>query len=253
MSRRVFFGALWLIVSGASLAVGQTTSSPVVSSGIAINIAGMENSDDIGVALQLLMVMTLLTLAPSLIMLTTSFTRIVIVLSFVRTAMGVNQAPSNQIIIGLGLFLTFFIMTPSMDRIYGEAIEPYLNKEIKSTEALSIASQEMKAFMLGQTREDNIEWMLSMANMGSTTIEELPMRIVIPAFILSELKTAFQMGFMIFVPFLVIDFIISASLMSMGMMMMPPTMIALPFKILLFVLVDGWNLVVSSLVKSFLL
>lgn len=195
--------------------------------------------------------MTLLTLAPSIIMLMTSFTRIVIVLGFVRNALGVQSAPSNQIIIGLSLFLTFFLMSPIWDRIYTDSAKPYMEKQITSTDALEKASVHMRSFMLKQTRPSDIEFFLKLASIGSGAPSDIPMRVVIPAFILSELRTAFQMGFMIFVPFLIIDFIVASTLMAMGMMMMPPAIISLPFKLLLFVLVDGWYLVVRSLVESF--
>ena len=206
---------------------------------------------DVSVAVQIVILMTLLTLAPSIIMLMTSFTRIVIVLGFVRQAIGVPAAPSNQIVIGLSLFLTFFIMTPVIDRIHDDALQPYFDGKIKSAEAFTRAQEPLKAFMLRQTRTRDIEFFLELGGDGPTAVKELPMRVVIPAFVLSELQTAFQMGFLVFLPFLVIDFLVSTVLMALGMMMMPPTIVALPFKLLLFVLVDGWELVVRSLVQSF--
>lgn len=244
------FCIYFLLFTSVLVAQDNTGSASGVP-GFSLTFGSGDDAQDFSTALQLMLLMTFLTLAPSMIILMTSFTRIVIVLGFVRTAMGVNQAPSNQIIIGLAIFLTFFIMTPTLDRLNENVLEPLSNKEITSKEAMTLASAEMKAFMLTQTREKNIEFMLSLANMGQTTVKDLPMRVIIPAFILSELQTAFQMGFMLFVPFIVIDFIIASALMAMGMMMMPPTMIALPFKILLFVLIDGWSLVIGSLVKSF--
>ncbi len=216
-----------------------------------LDISGLDSPGDLSVAIQLLFFMTLLTLAPSIIMLMTSFTRIVIVLGFVRNALGVQSAPANQIIIGLALFLTFFLMAPIWERVYSEAVQPYMDKKITSTQAFDNGSAHLKGFMLKQTRESDIEFFLGLASMGSTLPSDLPMRVVIPAFIMSELRTAFQMGFMIFVPFLIIDFLVASTLMAMGMMMMPPAIISLPFKILLFVLVDGWYLVVRSLVESF--
>ena len=195
--------------------------------------------------------MTLLTLSPSIIMMMTCFTRIVIVLSFVRMAIGVQQAPSNQIVIGLALFMSFFIMASTWDNIYNDAVVPYMEEEITSGQALEAAKEHMKTFMLKQTDEKDVDFMLGMSRLGPMTPDELPMTVVIPSFILSELRTAFQMGFLIYMPFIIVDFIVATTLMSMGMMMMPPVIISMPFKILLFVLVDGWNLVIKSLVNSF--
>ncbi len=221
--------------------------------GLSLNIGleGEGGAGNVSVTVQLVLLMTVLTLAPSLIMLMTSFTRIVIVLGFVRTAIGVPSAPSNQIVIGLALFLTFFIMGPILERTYDGALEPYLNREITSSEAIERASVPMREFMLKQTRTRDLEFFLQLGRFPPTRVDELPMRVVIPAFIVSELQTAFQMGFLIFLPFLVIDVLVSSVLMSLGMMMMPPAIVSLPFKLLLFVLVDGWHLVVQSLVQSF--
>ena len=215
-----------------------------------IQFNGGNDPSDMSIAIQLVIVMTLLALLPSMIMLTTCFTRIVIVLGFVRNALGVSSSPSNQIIIGLSLFLTFFIMGKSWDRIYDDAIHPYMEKRITSQQAFDVGSNYIKTFMLKQTRNSDLEFFLGLS--GSLPKDgSVPLRVVIPSFILSELRTAFQMGFMIFVPFLIIDFLVASILMAMGMMMMPPAMISLPFKLLLFVLVDGWSLVIKSLVHSF--
>jgi flagellar biosynthetic protein FliP len=184
-------------------------------------------------------------------MLMTSFTRIVIVLGFVRSAIGVQGAPSNQILIGMSLFLTFFIMAPVGTRISEDALKPYMEKTISTEEAWERATVPLRAFMLKQTRPSEIDFYLGLAGRGPTKIEDVPLNVIAPAFVVSELRTAFQMGFLIFIPFLVIDFLVASTLMSMGMMMMPPVMISLPFKLLLFVLVDGWHLVVRSLVESF--
>jgi flagellar biosynthesis protein FliP len=232
------------------IAFGQVDTAPATGSGIDITINGGEGKD-LTVAIQLLLVMTLLTFAPALIMLMTSFTRIVIVLSFVRKAVGVQSAPSNQIVIGMALFLTFFIMAPVWEAVYSDAITPYMEGDMTSTEALEAGSVYVKAFMLQQTRDSDLEFFLGISQMGPTSREDLPLKIVAPSFVLSELRTAFQMGFLIFIPFLVVDFLVASTLMSMGMMMMPPAIIAMPFKLLLFVLVDGWYLVISSLVNSF--
>ncbi len=216
-----------------------------------INLEGADRPADLSVAVQLVLMMTLLSVAPSLVLLMTSFTRIVIVLGFVRTALGVPSAPSNQIIIGLSLFLTFFIMGPTFDRINTEAVQPFMNKQITSAEAFDKGAAPLRDFMLKQTRTSNLEYFLQLGGYGPTPVKDLPMRVVIPAFVLSELQSAFQMGFLLFLPFLVIDFLVSSVLMALGMMMMPPNVVSLPFKLLLFVLVDGWRLIVQSLVQSF--
>ncbi len=216
-----------------------------------IGLEGADRPGDLSVAVQLVLLMTLLSVAPSLVLLMTSFTRIVIVLGFVRTALGVPSAPSNQIIVGLSLFLTFFIMGPTFDRIHAEALQPYLDGRMQSGEALEKAAAPLREFMLKQTRTRNLEYFLQLGGYGPTAVKDLPMRVVIPSFVLSELQSAFQMGFLLFLPFLVIDFLVSSVLMSLGMMMMPPNVVSLPFKLLLFVLVDGWHLIVQSLVQSF--
>ncbi len=216
--------------------------------GISLNIQGLDGNEDYSLAIQLVIVMTLLTVAPSILMLTTSFTRIIIVLGFVRNALGLQQAPSNQLIVGLAFFLTLFLMGNVFDKIYTHAALPYIENKITSKQALAEGVEYLKAFMLKQTRPKDLEFFLGLSGAQGSS---LPITTVIPAFILSELKTAFQMGFMIFIPFLVIDFLVASVLMAMGMMMMPPAVLALPFKILLFVLVDGWHLLTQSIVQSF--
>jgi flagellar biosynthetic protein FliP len=206
---------------------------------------------DVDEAIKILAIMTLLTLAPSIILLMTCFTRIAIVLSFVRSALSMQGTPSNQIIVGLSLFLTFFIMAPVWERIDHDALEPYRAKQITSEVALEKATVPIRTFMLKQTRPKDVELFVALARIGPTPPEQLPLKIVIPSFIISELRTAFQMGFLLFVPFILIDLIVATVLMSMGMMMMPPMTISLPLKILLFVLVDGWHLIVSSIIQSF--
>ncbi|GAB4270143.1 MAG TPA: flagellar biosynthetic protein FliP [Opitutae bacterium] len=245
--RLTFFAGLILCFTSV-VAYGQSSGATPIN--FTLNVGAGEGGD-VSVAIQLLFVMTILTLAPSIIILMTSFTRIVIVLGFVRNALGVQQAPSNQIIIGLALFLTFFLMGPLWGNIYSKAVVPYMDGSATSTQALDVGGSYLKSFMLKQTRSGDIEFFLGLAGMGPTDVEEVPFRVVVPAFILSELRTAFQMGFLIFIPFIVIDFIVASTLMAMGMMMMPPVIISLPFKLLLFVLVDGWYLVVRSLVQSF--
>ncbi len=216
-----------------------------------IGLEGQGQTGEVSVAIQIVIIMTLLSVAPSIVLLMTSFTRIVIVLGFVRTALGTPSAPSNQIVVGLSLFLTFFLMGPVIDRVNNEALRPYLDGKITSVQALDNATVPLKQFMLKQTRTRDIEYFLELGGFGPTAVKDLPMRVVIPAFVISELQTAFQMGFLLFLPFLVIDFLVSSVLMALGMMMMPPTTVALPLKLLLFVLVDGWHLVVRSLVQSF--
>jgi flagellar biosynthesis protein FliP len=216
-----------------------------------IGLEGTSQPGQVSVAVQIVIVMTLLSVAPSIVLLMTSFTRIVIVLGFMRTALGTPSAPSNQIIVGLALFLTFFLMGPVFDRVQKEALNPYLDGKITSVEAVDKASTPLKEFMLKQTRTRDVEYFLELGAFPPTAVKDLPMRVVIPAFVISELQTSFQMGFMLFLPFLVIDFLVSTVLMALGMMMMPPTVVALPLKLLLFVLVDGWHLVVKSLMQSF--
>jgi len=244
---------LLALAPGAAVSSAQTVSPtpPPAGAQLTLSLGGEDGAPDLSTSIQMLFLMTLLTLGPSVVIMMSSFTRIVIVLGFVRTALGVQQAPSNQIIIGLGLILSFFIMQPVLDRMNDEALQPYFAKEMTSSEAVSTASVPLKQFMMKQTRVSDIEFFLELAGSGPTTATELPLRIVVPAFVMSEIRSAFQMGFLIFLPFIVIDFLVATTLMSMGMMMMPPVVISLPFKLLLFVLVDGWSLVVRSLVQSF--
>jgi flagellar biosynthesis protein FliP len=241
--------AVLLLLAGATGLHAQTNNAGNLSLNIGLN--GLNQPVDVDGAMKVLAVMTLLTLAPSIILLMTCFTRIVIVLSFVRSALSLQGAPSNQILIGLSLFLTFFIMAPVWERIDQEALEPYRAKQISSEEALERASGPIRTFMLKQARPKDVELFAVLARLGPTSADKLPLKVVIPGFIISELRTAFQMGFLLFLPFILIDLIVATVLMSMGMMMMPPMTISLPLKILLFVLVDGWHLVVSSIIQSF--
>jgi flagellar biosynthetic protein FliP len=237
--------------SAASAPAATTSAAAADPMRLTINLEGAEKPAQMSVAVQIVIMMTLLSVAPSLVLLMTSFTRIVIVLGFVRTALGVPSAPSNQIIVGLSLFLTFFIMGPVFDRVNNEALRPYLDGKITSADALERGGAPLRDFMLKQTRTRDLEYFLELGGYGPTAIKDLPLRVVIPAFVISELQTAFQMGFLLFLPFLIIDFLVSSTLMGLGMMMMPPNVVSLPFKLLLFVLVDGWHLVVKSLVQSF--
>jgi len=204
------------------------------------------------VSIQVLMLMTVLTLLPAALMMMTSFTRIIIVLSILRQALGLMQAPSSQTLIGLSLFLTFFIMAPVFDRINTEALQPYLNEKISMEDAAVAAGVPLRHFMFGQTRESDIVTFTQIAGHEKfNSHEDVPFSVLVPAFVTSELKTAFQIGFLLFIPFLIIDLVVASVLMSMGMMMLSPMVISLPFKIMLFVLVDGWNLIVGTLASSF--
>ncbi|QNG58763.1 flagellar type III secretion system pore protein FliP [Bacillus sp. PAMC26568] len=212
------------------------------------------NSDaaNVSTSVRLLLLLTVLSLAPSILILMTCFTRIIIVLSFVRTSLPTQQMPPNQVLIGLALFLTFFIMAPTFSEINEKALMPLFNEEIGLEEAYDKASLPLKEFMSKHTRQKDLALFLDYAKMEKPeSVEDIPLTALVPAFAISEIKTAFQIGFMIFIPFLVIDMVVASILMSMGMMMLPPVMISLPFKILLFVLVDGWYLVVKSLLQSF--
>jgi len=202
---------------------------------------------------QLLLLLTVLSLAPSILVLATSFTRIVIVLSLLRNAIGTPQIPPNQVMIGLSLLLTFFIMSPVYDQVNQQALQPYLNHEIEQATAFDRAIQPVREFMFKQTREKDLELFVSMNSAERPdTLADIPTVVLLPAFVISELRTAFIMGFAIYVPFLIIDMVVSSILLSMGMMMLPPSLIALPFKVLLFVMVDGWYLIARSLSQSFL-
>ncbi len=208
--------------------------------------------ENVSTSVKLLLMLTVLSLAPSILIMLTSFTRIVIVLSFVRTALATQQMPPNQVLIGLALFLSFFIMAPTFQQVNEEALTPLFNEEITLEQAYEKASVPFKEFMSKHTRQKDLALFLDYAKAERpTSVEDIPLTALVPAFAISEIKTAFQIGFMIFIPFLVIDMVVASVLMSMGMMMLPPVMISLPFKILLFVLVDGWYLVVKSLLQSF--
>lgn len=208
--------------------------------------------ETVSTSIKLLLLLTVLSIAPAILILMTSFTRIIIVLSFVRTSLATQQMPPNQVLIGLAMFLTFFIMAPIFHDVNTEALQPLFNDEIQLDEAYEKAAIPFKEFMSKHTRQKDLDLFLNYSQMERPeTIQEIPLTALVPAFAISELKTAFQIGFMIFIPFLVIDMVVASVLMSMGMMMLPPVMISLPFKILLFILVDGWHLIVKSLLQSF--
>jgi flagellar biosynthetic protein FliP len=210
------------------------------------------DASTVSTSVQLLLLLTVFSLAPAILILMTSFTRIIIVLSFVRTSLATQQMPPNQVLIGLSLFLTFFIMAPTFSQVNEQALQPLFNEEITLDEAYELAALPMKEFMSKHTRQKDLALFMDYSGMERPeSIEDIPLTVLVPAFAISELKTAFQIGFMIFIPFLVIDMVVASVLMSMGMMMLPPVMISLPFKILLFVLVDGWYIVVKSLLQTF--
>ncbi len=204
--------------------------------------------------LQMLLALTVISLAPSILVMMTSFTRIIVVLHFIRTAMGLTSTPPNNVLIGLSLFLTLFIMSPVFSRINTEAIEPYTAGEMNQEEAIEAAMGPMREFMINQTREQDIQLFLDIAEIDSVSDwDDIPTTVLIPSFIISELRAAFIIGFLIYIPFIIIDMVVASTLMSMGMMMLPPTTISMPFKVLLFIMADGWSLIVGQLVQSFVL
>lgn len=213
---------------------------------------GSSDPANVSNSLRIILLITILSIAPAILILMTCFTRIIVVLGFVRNALGTQQMPPNQVLIGLALFITFFVMGPTFSTINEDALQPFLAGKMTQQESFQAASAPLKEFMAKQTREKDLALFMDYAGMKRPAkVEDIPLTALVPAFAISELKTAFQMGFIIFIPFLVIDMIVSSILMSMGMMMLPPVMISLPFKILLFILVDGWHLVVQSLLMSF--
>jgi flagellar biosynthetic protein FliP len=217
-----------------------------------LNVTTTETGQEYSITLQVLVLMTLLTFLPAIVMMMTSFIRVTVTFAILRQALGMQQTPSNQILIGLSLFLTFFIMSPVLEQVNEEAVQPYLNEQITSIQALEKAKEPFARFMLGQTRENDILLFMELSNTPPIDEGALPpLKVLLPAFVISELKTAFQIGFLLFIPFLIIDLVIASILMAMGMMMLSPLIISLPFKIMLFVLVDGWALVVGTLANSF--
>ena len=211
------------------------------------------NSQDLTPLMQLFIIMTVMMFLPTMVFMMTSFIRIIITFSFIKSALGATQSIPNQILIGVAMSLTIFIMSPTINSINEEAIKPYMNEEIKFEEALEKAQVPVKKFLLKQTRENDLELFIESANIDKTNLnrQNIPLTVIVPAFAISELKTAFQIGFLIYLPFLLIDLVVSSTLMSMGMFMLPPAMISLPFKLLLFIMVDGWNLLIKSLLLSF--
>jgi flagellar biosynthetic protein FliP len=234
------------------LVVAGLLAAPVLAHAQESASVSIEGVGSISAPLQIVLLLTLLSFLPALLMTMTSFTRIVIVFHFLRQALGTQETPSNQILIGLALFLTMFIMAPVGAQINEVAVAPALAGQVTVTEALVRGAPPLRAFMLRQTREADLRLFVDLSKVPvPSTPAELPLRVVIPAYVISELKTGFQMGFFLFIPFLLIDLVVSTTLLSMGMMQLPPAMISLPFKVLLFVMIDGWNLLVGSLVRSF--
>jgi len=247
-----------LLILAAPFAVGQDGGGLIAQGDNPLSIPAITLSTDAqgqqeySVSLQILLIMTALSFIPAFVMLMTSFTRIIIVFSILRQALGLQQTPSNQILVGLTIFLTLFIMAPVFERINNEAVQPYLNQQLSAPEAISRAEVPLKNFMLAQTRESDLELFVRLSRRTDIqTPDAAPLTILVPAFVTSELKTAFQIGFMIFIPFLIIDMVVASVLMAMGMMMLSPLIISLPFKIMLFVLVDGWGLIIGTLASSF--
>ncbi len=240
----IYFGSACLLLAGS--AVAQTL--PKVS----VEVGEISDPTDLSTTLQIILLLTVLALAPSLLIMLTSFIRIAVVLSFLRHAMGANQMPPNQLLIGLALILTFFIMSPIATKSYNDGIKPYLEEQISGEEAYEQSIEPFRKFMLAQTREQDLALFVNIAGLEAPdNSDDLPLQVLVPGFVISELRTAFQIAFVVFIPFLVIDMVVASVLMSMGMMMLPPIIVSLPFKILLFVLVDGWYLLVKSLVESF--
>ena len=255
---RASLGVLILIALASFSCHGEAAAQQPAAPGgtifpsVQIGVGASQQPEDFAITLQLLFLMTLLTLAPSIIVMMTSFTRIIVVFHFLRQALGTQGMPANQILIGLALFLTFYIMSPVWTDINDNALQPYLRHEITQPEAFNRGLEPIRGFMFSQVREKDLSLFVFMAKIEKPkTAEDIPTLVLIPAFIISELRIAFQIGFLLYLPFIMIDMIVSSVLLSMGMLMLPPIIISLPFKVLLFVMVDGWYLLVSSLMRSF--
>lgn len=241
-----------MLVSSLLLFFVPALCEAAISGMPAINVMNQaDGGQSYSVSLQIMLFMTALTLLPGLLMAMTSFTRIIIVLSILRQAMGLAQTPTNQILLGITLFLTFFIMAPVFEEINHNAVQPYLNGKINETKALEIAQKPIKAFMIRQTRQNDLDLFENLSGIKSKNPEDIPLKILLPSYITSELKTSFQIGFILFLPFLIIDLVVASVLMSMGMMMLSPLIISLPFKIMMFVMIDGWTLILGTLANSF--
>ncbi len=252
LAKRISRLLFWLVIVGL-VVVGEPSvqAQQTSTNSFGFNLQLPEDPQEFDLSIRIVIFFTLLAVAPSLMIMMTCFTRIVIVMSFLRTALALQQAPSNQLLIAFSLFLTFFIMGPVFEDINETALKPYSDGQITSQQAIDVGADRMREFMLKQTRPKDVEFFLGLSRIGPTTLENVPLRVVIPSFVLSELTTAFQMGFFLFLPFILIDFVVAIVLMSLGLMFLPPTMISMPMKLLLFVLADGWTLLVKSLVDSF--
>ena len=243
---------LLLILFILFILIGQVYAQPFIFPKLTFGVEQAKGPKDVALSLQLLFLITIISLAPSIIIMTTSFIRIVIVLSFLRSALATQQIPPRQVEVGLALFLTFFVMSPIINDINKNSIQPFINGKISQEEAFKTGIKPLRQFMFKQTRDKDIALLMNISQLPRPkNRDDVPTYILIPAFIMSELKTAFQMGVLLYIPFLVIDMVVASTLLSMGMIMLPPVMISLPFKILLFVMVDGWNLLIKSLVMSF--
>lgn len=241
-----------MLYCAATLMVLAAATSAQTIPKISIEVGEVTDPGDLSTTLQIVVLMTVLALAPSLLIMVTSFIRITIVLSFLRHAMGANQMPPSQLLVGLSLILTFFIMAPVANQAYTEGIKPYMDEQMSGEEAYEKAIAPFREFMLSQTREQDLALFVDIAGLDAPdNASDIPLQVLVPGFVISELRTAFQIAFVIFIPFLVIDMVVASVLMSMGMMMLPPIIVSLPFKILMFVLVDGWYLLIKSLVESF--
>lgn len=251
-NKRLAVVCMFLLLAGMFAGPLRVYAQPLPVPGVNLQIGTSSEPEQVVGSLQILLLLTVLTLVPAILALMTSFTRTVVVLSFVRNALATQQTPPNQVIIGLALFLTFFVMAPVYTQINETAVQPYLAQEITQEQALAAGAVPLREFMFRHTREKDLALFLNIADSERPrTKNDVSLHVLIPAFIISELKTAFQMGFMLFIPFLIIDMVVASTLMSMGMFMLPPVMVSLPFKLLLFVMVDGWHLVIKSLVQSF--
>lgn len=251
MKRTLRLSAAFLSLFAATAVVAQVTGGETSIPSIRFGIENAKNPEEVATSLQILGILTILSLAPALLVMTTAFTRIVVVFSFLRTAMGTPSIPPNQVVIGLSLFLTFYVMGPTFDKLNEQALQPYMRKEIAFDQAKDKAWASMRDFMIRQTYKKDLALFAKISGKQYNSIEDVGWQELIPAFILSELKTAFIIGFYIFVPFLVIDLVVASTLMSMGMMMLPPAIVSLPAKVLVFLLADGWTLLIQALLGGF--
>ena len=253
MSKKQKLMSIATVILGLLLLPALAGAAPLIPlPNVTIGVENANNPKDVALSMQILLTLTVLSLAPSILIMMTSFTRIIIVLSFLRSALATQQMPPNQILVGLALFITFFTMSPYLEQVNKDGLQPYLSGTINQETAITAALVPMRTFMFKQTRENDLALFVNLSEgPRPSSPDDVPTMTLIPSFIISELKTSFQIGFLIYIPFIVIDMVVASTLMSMGMMMVPPAMISLPFKLLLFILVDGWHLIISSLITSF--